>query len=209
MQNGSVFPPVAQPYASPQVDEGMAQPQPGNGMHIQMLPIEPPNEPSHGGAASIPVAVPNKSGEENMQAKPGIFTNQRGNLKVSGSVPSPCTYFINSCLTSWPFLSFGRAVCCIRGPVPMLLLVHRLRHLHCNCHDPCVSQSAVIFQFFPIWAWYPAPLVCGRCRPFLLFIYNPSSHVHTASCPHDHFTVFKPPDLRLQVQQGMTVSRPS
>jgi hypothetical protein len=87
---------VAQPYAvSPQADEGMAQPQPGNG--IQMQHIEPPNEPSHGG---IPVAVPNKSGAENMQAKPGIFTNQRGNLKVSGSVPSPCTYFINSCLTS-------------------------------------------------------------------------------------------------------------
>jgi hypothetical protein len=83
MQNGGLYPPVAQPYAvSPQVDGGIDQPQPGNGMHIQMLPIEPPNEPSHGGAASIPVALPNKSVEDNMQAKPGIFTNQRGNLKV-------------------------------------------------------------------------------------------------------------------------------
>ena len=83
MQNGQLYPPVAQPYAvSPQVDGGMAHAQPGNGMHIQMLPIEPPTELSHGGAASIPVAVPNKTVEDEMQAKPGIFTNQRGNLKV-------------------------------------------------------------------------------------------------------------------------------
>ena len=53
----------------------------------------------------IPVGVPDGGGEPEMQAQPGIFTNERGNLKfVAYAVRCPCislaiVYFVAILLT--------------------------------------------------------------------------------------------------------------